>query len=429
MKLLTFISDYSGCYRYRCVIPYTEQRRHNVDTVCLPYLPNHPGESQMNTLIRLMEGFDICIVQRCYRLSLVSEIKKAAEFLGIPCIFETDDDYLNLPFDNPAYFSIIDQSRLRADMTIKELEALREPALDEYREILRMMDAVTVSTEELKSTIAPYNKNIEVFQNNLLNVYKFRTNDLEESITQPDGTIHIKDNLGMITIPNLHIKEERITPSPRIGYACTASHRGQDWDTIKDMWERLIDKYSKKNAWFVYVGADPGPDGSYSQDYWIKQHHELIRSKRLPNRAVPIRISEYEMYNMHLRNLDVAIAPLHMNNIFNQSKSDLKILEASAWQVPSVAPNYITYNRNFKHGENVMLYNNPREFYDYCELLINDHKLRYELGQNAMTYTENNRLEKLHAERRYNFYKSLVDQSYPLKVHTPTVKELATNVN
>ena len=156
--------------------------------------------------------------------------------------------------------------------------------------------------------------------------------------------------------------------------------------------------------------------------YFWKKHEDLKKYKKVPDRNIYIPQYEYSLYMYNYRNLDVAIAPLYPN-IFNMSKSDIKAVEAASWGIPCVLPNYVTYNRNFVHGETCFLYDNGKEFYEYIELLLGDPKLRSDMGQKALQYVTENRLERLHAKERYEAYKSVIDKSYRLNIFHPEVSD------
>lgn len=420
MKVLVFASDLSGCNTYRIKFPSIELRRYGVDTSVLTFIPNRPGENQMQTLVNLLEGYDLAILQRCHIPEIFALIRDATDFLGIPLIFETDDDYLHLEEDNPAYWSMVPRGLLKDSMSRKEINEIRSKYLEAYKWIISSVDLITTSTKELMHTLYPYNKNIEVLPNNVLDTYRFRTYDPENNFIGPDGKFYLPNNMGMISTPSYFIKEDKtILATPRIGYSCTPSHWGQDWKTVEYYWHKLIQKYSKE-CWFVYIGANPGPGGNWADDPWMKQHREVVQRFGLKNRALPIAPGEYDLYNFHLRNLDIGIAPL-APNIFNMSKSEIKWLEYSSWGIPSVLPNYITYNRSAVNGETALLYDNGREFQEAIQTLIHDSELRYKIGLNALNWVENNRVEKLWAKRRFDIYKDLVDNSYRLKVFEPEV--------
>jgi glycosyltransferase involved in cell wall biosynthesis len=112
----------------------------------------------------------------------------------------------------------------------------------------------------------------------------------------------------------------------------------------------------------------------------------------------------------NIRNYDVGIAPLQPT-IFNMSKSPLKLLEYASWGIPAVAPNFITYSRTFTHGENTMLYQNGREFYEMMCHMAENHDDVKRLGLNAAKLVHETRTEKVNAQERYDFYKSIIDGS------------------
>lgn len=441
MKVLTFASDSGGCRAYRVRMPNIELKRFGVESLEMSFIPNQIGVDPFHTVANIIYQYDLVIIQRCYIYDLVKTIIDACKFVGIPLIFETDDDYLNLPPDNPAYMSIIPQHILdtlvNPDGKTLDTERVlyeRWKALEDYKKILREVDGVTVSTEELKQTLLPYNKNIKVLPNCVPFVYPGRDHSPAESMMDQNGNIHIKNNQGMVSVPSHYFTEKGAVEIPRIGYTLSLSHRGKDWDTIKTYWEKLVKKYSTTklpggvhtHGWYwVYVGCDPGELGNFigdpsqnifPRDYWLREHYNICKTDRQPWRVAPIGPSEYDLYLYHLRNIDVGIAALHMEGIFNQAKSDIKLKEYAMWGIPGVAPNYITYNRTFKHGETALLYNNGREFMEYVELLANDRQLRMEIGAKAQQMVEQSFLAKDWAEERFNFYKSLVEKAYRLEV-------------
>lgn len=424
LKVLCFQADLGGCYIYRIKLPFDELKRYDVEITSAPFIPNRPGTPQFNYLVELMEPYDLVILQRCYLLNIAQQVHTVTKFLGIPLVFETDDDYLHLEPDNPAYYSIIPMEILESKPSMKELEVHRLQALEGYKQILNMADAVTVTTEELKHTILPYNKNVYVLPNNVVRTYEFRTYDPEHvfvengkipvaNFTRPDNTT-IKEIHGMYSIPSHYVdmKTKQLMGTPRIGYSGTQSHRGQDFDTIEHHWYKLIDKCSE-SCWFLYIG-----------DKFFYDKHDLhVKSrKNVRMKNVWIPPSQYDLYMFHLRNLDIGIAPL-APNIFNMSKSDIKAVELASWGIPCVLPNYITYTRNFKHGETCLTYNNGKEFVECIEAMITDPKMRVELGRNAQRYVEENRLEKYHAKRRLDIYQNLIDNAYRLQVFKPKEKE------
>jgi len=374
-----------------------------------------------------MADFDLIILQRCFMYDLFSRIRKACNFLGKPLIFETDDDYLNLPTHNPCYLALAARELLakyqefieakkfdEAKMLYPLLEQSRLKGLEQYRNIIRESDGIVVSTEELKRSLTPYNKNIIVLQNNVDRVFYGKDYDSEDQHKYQDANgdwkIKVPTYQNLFTIPSWCIidpKYKVVKKIPRIGYSCTTSHRGQDFDTIKKKFFKTIDKYHQ-DTWSVFLG----------DDYFYNQQEKKGRKHF-------IWPTEYDLYVFNLRNIDVGMAPLE-TNIFNMSKSDIKAVEHAMWGTPCVLPNMITYTRNFVNEETALFYDNEEEFGEQLERLIKDEKLRRKLGDNAREYVRENRLESLHSEKRFNFYQSMVQSSYNLKVFMPH-KELVNN--
>lgn len=435
MKIAIWTSDLGGCAYYRIMQPMRQLSRIDKDFQWdfLPFLPNKPYQDPFIELVNMVAKYDLIILQRCYLLEVFNMLRRACDFAGKPLIFETDDDYLNLEKHNPCYYGMVppqimteyikaceNKETEKALEYIKEVEKYRLIGLENYKELIGRSDAITVSTEELKNTLYPYNKNIIVLQNNVERVYEHRDYELENKYIYLDEKsgkykVRVPYNSGLITIPNWLITDEKLKlwrVIPRIGYTGTPSHRGNDFDSIKRFFNEFLKKYGK-DIWTVYVG----------DDYFFK---EQVYGE---GRGYFVPASEYNLYIQNIRNIDIGLAPLE-STIFNMSKSDIKALEYASWGSVPVVPNYITYNRSFKHRESCMMYDNEHDFYDCLEELFKDKKLRDEIGNNAREYVKYNRLESNphNYEKRYNFYKDMIQSSNNLKLFSPN-KELVNASN
>lgn len=94
MKVLVLLGDLFGCFSLRVDIPHKELKRYNVTTKTSAFLPSHPGRHSFQMLVEEFKNYDLVIVQRCYLRQIVETVRAVTNFLGIPLIFETDDDYL-----------------------------------------------------------------------------------------------------------------------------------------------------------------------------------------------------------------------------------------------------------------------------------------------------------------------------------------------
>jgi glycosyltransferase involved in cell wall biosynthesis len=362
------------------------------------------------------KDYDMVLVQRCYLRQIIDTVRGVCDFLNIPLIFEVDDSYTEIPLDNPAHFSMISKEDMEANKgDLNKLEELRQVGLYNYKEIISMMDGIIVTTEELKNALYMYNKNIFVLQNNIEEVPPYRSHDPEQAFIKINAEggqyVDLEHRMGVYSVPDHTIVDEtRISWTPRFGYSATVTHWGQDFDTIKDYYAKVIEKYSA-SCWFVWQGWDR----------FLQWHLNLAKEKNLPARVLHIPDAQYSLYLMNLRNIDIGLAPL-APNVFNMSKSDIKAVEYAMWGAPAILPNYITYTRNWKHNENCLIYQNGKEFIECAEALIHDVNLRERLGKAARKYVMENRLERQHAARRYEIYRWFIDSKNKLK--TFTLKEM-----
>lgn len=348
------------------------------------------------------------------------------EYLGIPVIFETDDNYFDLLPSNPAFLAVADQAlfkryyklmesgeKEKAQELMPELLESRKKGLEEYKQLLRIVDYVTVSTEELAQTIYPYNKNVVVFENNIERVFPWRDNSNVMgciSRTEDGKTeIEVPETLDLYTIPNFQQTDKMFRKIPRIGYTGTPSHIGEDFNTIKDSLNAWHSRNAMSNNHFLIALGTP-------------YFYDVIEDKMA---AFKIRAqNNYEKYLFNLRNIDVCLAPL-FPCIFNQSKSDLKMLECASWRGSTgILPKFITYERHWKHEETCLLYQNSSEFEDCLDRIVKDEPLRKRLGENAFTYVSENRLESQHAEKRYDFYKAVIAGKKVLSTFKPNKVEV-----
>ena len=345
-------------------------------------------------------------------------VRSVCNFLGTPLIFETDDNYMEIPLDNPAHFSMISKEELEANKSdFKKLEEIRQRELNNYREIIAMMDGIIVSTEELKRTLYPYNKNIIVLENNVEEVPPYKSYDPEEAFVKVNDKgekyIDLQHNLGVFSAPSFcSAGENKISWTPRIGWSSTVTHWGSDFNTVIKPWEKLIAKHSK-SSWFIYLGGQPGGWNNF-----VNWHMEASQRNNCPARLLHIPDSQYSLYMMNLRNLDIGIAPL-APNAFNMSKSDLKALEYAINKTAPLLPRYITYSRHWVEGETCLMYGNEREFYGAAETLLNDVDLRTTIGKNAFEYAKANRLERFQSLKRFEFYVKMIGSKNKLKIFKP----------
>jgi glycosyltransferase involved in cell wall biosynthesis len=161
--------------------------------------------------------------------------------------------------------------------------------------------------------------------------------------------------------------EKSINDPLRILWMGSQAHNELDMIELRDVVERLWDKYD--DIMFLFFGNMP-------EDMGERVGNQLVPLAIYENRIgyVPgVPIEEYPSTMVAL-NADIGLAPL-ANTIFNESKSNLKMLEYSMCETPTVASEMDPYC----HDDIAM----RGDMFDNCCQLIEDSELRLALGQRA----------------------------------------------
>jgi glycosyltransferase involved in cell wall biosynthesis len=136
-----------------------------------------------------------------------------------------------------------------------------------------------------------------------------------------------------------------IQPGPeqpvRILWAGGNTHSG-DLKMLVDPIRRLIKRYGSR-VLFVFVGYMP-------EEFQDRNNQHVVAQawQRYVQYAPPVRIWEWPQY-LAKAGGHIAIAPL-VKHPFNESKSEIKVLEAWALGLPMVASNVAPYKRAITHG-------------------------------------------------------------------------------
>jgi len=148
-------------------------------------------------------------------------------------------------------------------------------------------------------------------------------------------------------------------------------------------------KVGPENIHWGWYGRPPmpmkegKPDPDWQQDVWDNYEKILTRGIRHKNYNV-YGAAPGDQYGYMYTNIDVAIAPLQMNN-FNDSKSEIKVAECGRYGVPLIASNVGCYDETIINGETGYLISpdNPRsEWVRVLTKVLKDPKHRKEMGNN-----------------------------------------------
>lgn len=246
--------------------------------------------------------YTILVAQRTHKqdcvdlLEYIKENRQTISGSSVPkIVYEVDDDLWSLESDNPAYEYYSNQE-----------------VYDNGIKAIKLSDAVTVSTEPLAEVIRQWNQNVHVLPNSIPRRY---VNEL--------------------------VYPYKIKPAGEpfvIGWAGGHTHL-RDFKTIAANVSTFLKFYP--NSRFVFFGTD---------------YSNLLD----PSVGSQIRVAPWMNSVDKFRDflgragIDVLLAPLYRSR-FNQSKSNLRLIEAAALGIPTIAVNWGPYSAD-KNGNQGTLY-------------------------------------------------------------------------
>ncbi len=234
--------------------------------------------------------YTVLVAQRTHRapavefLEHIKKVRQTVEGVAVPkIVYELDDDLFSIEEDNPGY-----------DYYMKH------NVLENGTRAIQLSDAVTVSTEPLADVVRKFNDNVTVVPNSIPRKY---LNELRYPY-----------NLGGLDKPFV------------MGWAGSATHH-QDFLQCASAVSTFM-KFNP-NSRMVFFGTD------YS--------HLLDPAVRGQCRQAPWTPTVPEYLDLlSAANIDVMLAPL-TPSVFNESKSNLRLLEAGALGIPVIATDWGPY--------------------------------------------------------------------------------------
>ena len=166
-------------------------------------------------------------------------------------------------------------------------------------------------------------------------------------------------------------------------------HHEEDVKEFKSVVLGMNSKVGVENLRWTFHGRPPlqkGAKKDWQQDVWDNYERMLMHGvhKRQRQNIYFGHAMNGNEYGAFYRDMDVSIAPLQMNN-FNDSKSDIKLMECGRYGVPLVASDIGCYNETIIDGVTGFLIpeDNPRKVWiEKLALLAKNPKLRREMGEN-----------------------------------------------
>lgn len=329
--ILYVLRDDGGCGYYRCALPAQYLRKHG--------LMNAITDLRV-TNQKHIDQADIVVFQEIGSTSAL-EAFRYAQSQKKAVVVEVDDLLHMVSPNNPGY------------------SAWNPATLFIHRatEKMKKAFAMTVSTAQLARDYAPYNENIYVLPN-FLPQDKWdqpivKRNDGTIRIGWAGGNSHFDDLKMMVPVLEKIIKEY----DGKVRFEMMGMNK-HELKGIFDRFEHFIDECSKCN----YKGELMAWEGQPLNDY-------------------PTVLATHGW--------DIAIAPV-VDTAFNNAKSDLKLKEYGALQIPVVASKVTPYEDAKKAGCSVVLAENFKEWYTSLKELIDSPEKRAQMVQENTDWVEKN---------------------------------------
>jgi glycosyltransferase involved in cell wall biosynthesis len=238
-------------------------------------------------------------------------------------VYELDDDLWNVDASNQPAFEWYIKGYDRRTGTVHNVQA-------NIAANIRVADRVTVATAALAELVSKFNENVVIVPNYI-----------------PAWVLEWE-----------RPKRDRLT----IGWMGSQAH-AMDWDEAAPH----IARFMKQNpeVGFHLIG------GLYRD--WFKLPEEQISATGWIDGVENV---------WRAIDFDIALAPLRPH-VFNQSKSNLKALEAAALGIPIVASDSRPYSDFVEHGRTGFLVKRDHEWGKYLRELVNDEAMREQIGAAA----------------------------------------------
>ena len=305
VAVFTFDGPATACWQIRMQGPFNfmakevEFRRAHVQK----------GEATRFAFPHVLEWADLFLVQRLFPCEETWPLLEKLIQRGKPLVYETDDLLISTPLGNPSRPST-------------------ERAAPWILKLIQNATALTVSTEEMKRTLAPYHSAIHVLPNLL---------DDELWLTP---TLPVRPGEPLV-----------------IGFAGTPTHL-LDLGFMGAALTRLQEKHGDRIR-FVFMGC------------------ATEATKALPNFSFLPFKPNYRTYAQTLQEagIHIGLAPLH-DNFFNRCKSNIKWLEYAACGIAGVYSDLPPY-RDVRAGETGLVAANTADaWFEALDRLVSEPGLR-----------------------------------------------------
>ena len=277
---------------------------------------------------------------------------KRAKSLGVPTVVDFDDHWI-----------VNREHTLYREYTKEGLSA-------KLHKVMMLADYITCTTDELADEIYKVNQNVEVIPNAVDRGY--------------DGW-KVK-----------RFKENKYV----FGYLGGPCHT-RDVALLRGLQDSLEGDFQ-----FRLFGQN-GTD--------IYKFYAGILKGSHPDRFMNVKGADIFNYPQFYNFMDCSLVPLE-NNRFNGMKSELKLIEAGAFQKAVVVSNVKPYSKVMRHGKNCLSVNNKSDWKKHCETLINNPSMGIDLGLQLEQDTKDYDIKEVN-KLRFKFYQDVHKKHNSISSH------------
>ena len=334
----------------------------------------------------------------------MDEIFKTLKDAGVILIMDLDD-YWAPPQTHPLYGI-----------------AIKEKLAEKITKTLRKSDYVTTTTDIFAKHIMPYNKNVIVMPNGVdisQQMWKDEDTKIDDRvrISVICGSSHYHDLMLLKSSMKMLHNDESLKGKYQI-IMCGYDVRGTVTSIHEDgsQHTRKIEPFETIWNRFEEILTDNYNPNIVSAEYqkWLKRYkNEPYPNENILNEAYVRRWTlPLTQYGKHYNYCDINLAPL-TDNTFNESKSELKVIESGMKKKVLIAQDYSIYKEVLTHGETGLLVPkaaNEKGWYVQIKRIIEDKELREKLAKNLHELVKDKYSLVNLTQERIDVYLDMIDK-------------------
>ncbi len=354
MKVYYTNSRLEGCYNVRCLFPLQENGWDG-DRTALGLQRISP-ENKAKALV----DADVIVFHRPEQDEQLAVARKLKE-AGKKIVFDNDDTYKD--HNGFKFNDYMNEEKIKAGLG----------KLDKnINTFIAEADLITCSTEALKKEYEQINPNVVVLPNTVDPFYypEPKRNDTEVIRIGITGSVGVTSDVEVLKPIIEHYQND-----PRVRLVLLSLPPLGDNEVYKKLY---VDEYAFWNKvnieWHSFVSSDV--------------YYDYLNDLKL----------------------DMVIIP-RSDSLFNRCKSNLKFLENSMLEIPTIAQSFPTgdspYELDPEDAKHLILATDTASWIEQIEKLIADKELRLELGRKAHEYVEEKYSIEKNAHKWVDAYNSL----------------------